>query len=457
MLSTLINYLTNSNIRKTPCVINYLYRQFNGNLTRLSHGESMLQRIIKKHIEQSPSPLFSRLVYSVLAIISIYDIIYLTISATIPFVANFLGIFIFTPLTFFLEKKGHFQASRLLFLFSCNFYIFVAIQAAGIGFRFDFYYIPALLLALMIDNYEDDRQNNLIAGMILPILAWYTTRIFGVFFTPPDWFTIESNKNILSAINFTGSIIITYVFIKILFKTISEQRNKMIISAKMSSLGEIAGSIAHEINNPLSVIIGRAEHTTMKLEQKNLDKSEIISDLKKISETGHKITKLIKSLNTYIRSTTNDPFVICDIKEVILESIEMFEFNLKHKSIDIHLHCADDLIVNAHPHALSHALVNIIKNAIDAIEDLPERWIEIKVSTLEDHVDIQITDSGIGIEKSILNKIMLPFFTTKPLGKGTGLGLSITKKIIEEHRGSLFYEKNSANTRFVIRLPLSTN
>ena len=231
----------------------------------------------------------------------------------------------------------------------------------------------------------------------------------------------------------------------------------MIISAKMSSLGEIAGSIAHEINNPLSVIIGRAEHTTMKLEQKNLDKSEIISDLKKISETGHKITKLIKSLNTYIRSTTNDPFVICDIKEVILESIEMFEINLKHKSIDIRLHCADDLIVNAHPHALSHALVNIIKNAVDAIEDLPERWIEIKVSTLEDHVDIQITDSGIGIEKSILNKIMLPFFTTKPLGKGTGLGLSITKKIIEEHSGSLFYEKNSTNTRFVIRLPLSTN
>lgn len=417
----------------------------------------MLIRAIQKHIEQSPSPLFSRFVYSVLAIITIYDIIYLTIGATIPFGANFLGIFVFTPLTFFLEKKSYFKTSRLLFLFSCNFYIFVAIQASGLGFRFDFYYIPALLLALMIDNYESDHQNNLIAGMVLPIIAWFTTRIFGVFFTPPEWFTIESNKNILSAINFTGSIIITYVFIKILFKTISEQRNKMIISAKMSSLGEIAGSIAHEINNPLSVIIGRAEHTTMKLEQKDLDKNEIISDLKKISETGHKITKLIKSLSTYIRSTTNDPFVVCDIRKVILESIEIFEINLKHKSIDIHLHCADDLIVSAHPHSLSHALVNIIKNAIDAIEDLPVRWIEIKVFSNEDSVEIQITDSGKGIEKSILNKIMVPFFTTKPLGKGTGLGLSITKKIIEEHKGSLNYDKASVNTRFVIRLPLNTD
>ena len=417
----------------------------------------MFQKIIKKHIEQSPSPLFSRFVYSVLAIITIYDIIYLTISATIPFAANFLGIFVFTPLTFFLEKKGYFQTSRLLFLFSCNFYIFMAIQASGIGFRFDFYYIPALLLALMIDNYEDDRQNNLIAGMVLPILAWFTTHIFGIFFTPPEWFTIDRHKNILSALNFTGSIIITYVFIKILFKTIIEQRNKMIISAKMSSLGEIAGSIAHEINNPMSVIIGRAEHTTMKLEQKDLDKSEIISDLKKISETGHKITKLIKSLNTYIRSTTNDPFVTCDIKEVILESIEMFESNLKHKSIAIRLHCASDLIVNAHPHSLSHALVNILKNAIDAIEDLSNPWIEIKVLTIGDHVDIQITDSGQGIEKNILNKIMQPFFTTNPLGKGTGLGLSITKKIIEEHKGSLNYDNSTSNTRFIIRLPLSTD
>lgn len=415
----------------------------------------MILRLLNKHIEQSPSPLFFRLVYSVLAIISIYALIHLTIENYIPFAANSLGIFVFTPLTFYLEKKGYTNASRLLFLFSCNFYIFVAIQASGLGFRFDFYYIPALLLALMIDNYESDQQNNLMAGMVLPIIAWFSTRFFGVMFTPPVWFTIESNKNLLSSLNFTGAIIITYVFLKILSKTIIEQRNKMIISAKMSSLGEIAGSIAHEINNPLSVIIGRAEHTTMKLEQKNLDKNEIIADLKKISETGQKITKLIKSLNTYIRSTTNDPFIVCDIKEVILESVEMLELNFKHKSIDMRIDCKSDLIVNAHPHSLSHALVNLLKNAIDAVEDLPERWIEVKVSPQIDSVNIQITDSGHGIDKDILNKIMTPFFTTKPLGKGTGLGLSITKKIIEEHKGYLSYDSRSTNTRFVIHLPLS--
>ena len=417
----------------------------------------MLLRLIKKHIEQSPSPLFSGFVYAVLTIITIYDIIYLVIGSYIPLAANSLGIFVFTPLTLYLEKKGYVQTSRLLFLFSCNFYIFVAIQASGTGFRFDFYYIPALLLALMIDNYEDDHQNNLIAGMVLPIIAWFTTRFFGVFFTPPVWFTVDSNKNLLSAINFVGSIVITYVFIKILSKTISAQRNKMIISAKMSSLGEISSSIAHEVNNPLSVIIGRAELTAMKLEQKDLAKSEIISDLKKISETGHKITKLIKSLKTYSRSMTTDPFESCAIKDVISESLEMLEFNLKQKSINIRVHSEANLIVNAHPHSLSHAMVNIIKNAIDAIEDLPDRWIEIKTLHHEDYVDIQVTDSGPGIDKNVLNKIMLPFFTTKPLGKGTGLGLSITKKIIEEHKGFLIYDHESINTRFVVRLPLSTN
>jgi signal transduction histidine kinase len=86
---------------------------------------------------------------------------------------------------------------------------------------------------------------------------------------------------------------------------------------------------------------------------------------------------------------------------------------------------------------------------------LPEKWVALETTaSSSDTIDIRVTDSGSGIPKPILEKLMQPFFTTKGVGKGTGLGLSISRQIIADHGGELFYDETSPNTSFVIRLPL---
>ena len=97
--------------------------------------------------------------------------------------------------------------------------------------------------------------------------------------------------------------------------------------------------------------------------------------------------------------------------------------------------------------------MNLINNAKDAILPLEERWIKVEVLDRGGWVDVAVTDSGKGVSKELLEKIMLPFFTTKPMGKGSGLGLSVSRAILENHGGSLRIDANSPNTRFIVSLP----
>jgi len=97
------------------------------------------------------------------------------------------------------------------------------------------------------------------------------------------------------------------------------------------------------------------------------------------------------------------------------------------------------------------------RSAHDAIENLPEKWVEIKVTSVGAFVEIAVTDSGRGISKEIRDKIMEPFFTTKEPGKGTGLGLSITQGIVESHHGKFILDSKSKHTKFILRLPKTQN
>lgn len=111
--------------------------------------------------------------------------------------------------------------------------------------------------------------------------------------------------------------------------------------------------------------------------------------------------------------------------------------------------------IEVRPTQISQVLLNLLSNAIDAVEKSNEKWIELRGFTRDHSVFITVTDSGKGIPPVVASRLMEPFFTTKEVGKGTGLGLSISKRIIEEYRGQLYYDTSSPQTRFVIELPIS--
>lgn len=229
---------------------------------------------------------------------------------------------------------------------------------------------------------------------------------------------------------------------------------KMVESARLASLGEMAGGIAHEINNPLAVIRGKAEQIAVRMGDPEYLKTKLKSDLDKISQTVQRITSIIRGLRTFSRDSSKDPFVRSTLKAIISDSMEMCTERLRDKSIDFKICGEMNLEISARPIQLTQVLVNLINNSMDAIEKQPEKWIRLELDNHSGTMKLSVTDSGLGIPKDVRTRLMEPFFTTKGPGKGTGLGLSISKGIIEEHSGRFYYDEACKNTKFVIELPL---
>lgn len=112
-----------------------------------------------------------------------------------------------------------------------------------------------------------------------------------------------------------------------------------------------------------------------------------------------------------------------------------------------------DIITLCRPTEIAQVLLNLLNNAHDAIQDLPDKWITIEYKVRDGEVDIVVTDSGRGIPRSLQDRLFQPFFTTKPSGTGTGLGLSISSQIVKSHGGSIRLDTECENTRFIVSLP----
>ncbi len=230
---------------------------------------------------------------------------------------------------------------------------------------------------------------------------------------------------------------------------------QLVESAKMSTLGEMAGGVAHEINTPLAVIITKTSMLVEDLQSGDAKLSDVIPELEKIGLTAERIAKIVKGMRQFSRQSTADPKESISISAVTESTLNLCHEKLLQAQIKVVKEIDESLNVSARFTEISQVLMNLISNATDAVEPLSEKWIKISAIKQDKKAIITVTDSGRGIAQNIWDKIMNPFFTTKELGRGTGLGLSISKGIVESHDGHIFYDEKSANTRFVIELPLT--
>jgi PAS domain S-box-containing protein len=235
-----------------------------------------------------------------------------------------------------------------------------------------------------------------------------------------------------------------------------EQSAQLTANSKMVVLGEMASGVAHEINNPLAIISGKTSILIRAVQENNVDLDKISIELNKIKQATHKITKIVNGLRRFSRNADNDPLVPVVIQEFIEDGINLCREKLKELSVELRYIPNTDIEiqVNGRASELSQVIINLLQNACDAVESLPERWIELSVDHNDLNVQIRITDSGYGIDADVVDRIMQPFFTTKEVGKGTGLGLSISSQIISSHFGKLYYEKDCARTQFVLEIPI---
>lgn len=234
---------------------------------------------------------------------------------------------------------------------------------------------------------------------------------------------------------------------------INEQRLKMIAASKMSALGEMAAGVAHEINNPLAIIVSWASmlREGIKAQKPNLE--QMSDGIDRIEKTAHRIGKIIAGLRSFSRDSSTDSMVDCSAEKIISETLELCSERFKERGISISVTGDLHASLMCRPVEISQVLMNLLGNAHDAISNLPQKWVKIAVREMTDSTIFSVTDSGAGIPDTMKEKIMQPFFTTKEVGKGTGLGLSISKGIIDSHRGRLVYELVDGHTQFSFTIP----
>ena len=245
----------------------------------------------------------------------------------------------------------------------------------------------------------------------------------------------------------------TYLELQNSHTELEDAQLKLINSAKMAALGTMAGGIAHEINNPLAIIIGHADilYKLKEVSEINLENVKVRS--KKVLDTAFRIAKIVKSLKSMSRESEGDPFVATPVSAILDETLEICSEKARNNQIKIEIEAIPSTaIIECQPVQISQVILNLINNSCDAVDELVEKWVRIEIKDLGHRIKITVTDSGHGIPRHYQEALFRPFQTTKSAGKGTGLGLSISRQIIESHGGTLDLDATCLNTRFVIEL-----
>lgn len=238
-------------------------------------------------------------------------------------------------------------------------------------------------------------------------------------------------------------------------KLLAEQRAKMIESARLASLGIMAGGIAHEINNPLAVISGCAEQLEIGATAPQVNDAVANRLLRMIRSNTDRIQKTILGLRALSRDATSDPCVNSSLTLLIESTVALCQERFRLNSIRLEVEMpSEDLAFECRPAQIGQVLLNLLNNSFDVVKDLPEKWIRLSTALRGDWVEIAVEDSGPGIPKEISEQLFVPFFTTKSEQHGLGLGLSISHAIVEAHHGEIAVDASSSHTRFVVRLPV---
>ncbi|MFO7645242.1 MAG: ATP-binding protein [Desulfosarcina sp.] len=270
---------------------------------------------------------------------------------------------------------------------------------------------------------------------------------------------------LISLLGAIGIIVVAFVVSGRMVKRIAEldfekemMNQQVIETGKLASVGELAAGIAHEINNPVAIMVEEAGWIQDLLNdgienQNNLE--EFNRALKQIENQGHRCKEITHKLLSFARKTDSRVQTV-QIDELITEVVDLLSQKSRYANVEVQVHMQADLpAIQASVTEMQQVFMNILHNALDAMEKTGGR-IQITSHIEAGQLRLSIADTGPGIPASNLGRLFDPFFTTKPVGKGTGLGLSICFGIIHKMGGRIDVESQvGKGTTFHIVLPLS--
>lgn len=242
---------------------------------------------------------------------------------------------------------------------------------------------------------------------------------------------------------------------KIMEFELKAERDRAAHRSRLESLGEMAGGIAHEINNPLTVLSGHSEIILSMVSNDRVRLESLARSAGVIKDTVIRIATIVRGLRNFAHNGNNDEYSNFLFAEIIEDINSLTLEQYRRKKIEIINELEPDLMIYGHRTYISQIFINLFNNCFDALKEVDsKRWVKLFHYRDEKNHYIAVQDSGPGIPVEVKNNLMEAFFTTKKPGKGTGIGLSICKNIAEKHFGDFYLDESFENTTFVLKLPI---
>jgi two-component system NtrC family sensor kinase len=235
-------------------------------------------------------------------------------------------------------------------------------------------------------------------------------------------------------------------------ESLQATQSQLVQSEKLSAVGQFVAGVAHELNNPLSSVIGFAD-----LLAHNVKDTTIRNQLELIGRSAHRCHKIVTNLLSFARQHPPERR-LTDLNTTLEEVLEIMAYDLRTSNITVLRELQADLpLIMADPHQLQQVFVNIMNNARQALQAFrTDGRIVVRTKTAGRSIRVEFSDNGPGIRPEHLSRIFDPFFTTKPVGKGTGLGMSLSYGIVHEHGGEIAVRSElGQGALFTIDLPVT--
>ena len=235
------------------------------------------------------------------------------------------------------------------------------------------------------------------------------------------------------------------------------QRALMNHASRLTTMGEMAAALAHELNQPLAAISNYTSAGKRLLDQDDsVAKDDLRIALQEIAAQAYRAGEIIQRIRDFARSRTGEHELVA-VEEMIKEILPLAKMDAKANHVDFRILLEDDLPpITADRIQIQQVLLNLIRNGVDSMQELPEtgRRLDLRAWLDEKQVRISITDRGCGVSEAAADHLFTPFFTTKE--SGMGMGLAICRSIIAAHGGTLdFFNNPVAGSTFFMALPLS--
>lgn len=246
------------------------------------------------------------------------------------------------------------------------------------------------------------------------------------------------------------------IYAQSLEKEIEKQKKIAFQNAKLASIGQLAAGVGHEINNPLTIVIGQLELFKNYLITKGHFDEKVEERTKIIMASCQRIAQIVKGLRGFSRMGDTDISVV-NINEVIKATLSLLSNIFDKNQIKIKYEQQDSIYIKANTGRLEQILLNLLINARDALTDFNE--IDDKIIHIRSYLEgekavLSVEDNGPGIKDDIKEKIFEPFFTTKELNQGTGLGLALVSSMVKDFGGTIVVETfKTKGTKFILKFP----